>query len=258
MMNNDGGNLILKPDDEKKKSRIIWASIVIFVGAFLIIMIAYKNCNQAGKQDMIADADPLVSVRNAEQYGQIEQVGKQILAGTVTIAQQYKKRLTEAGVDEILSAKRIAMDTRMEQSFRQLDAMDKAFADYRRDTKEWLEKGVFEMIAKSDLSEKDKAGLRTGFITGQRFSQVDRMMELEEKILVNIREIMNLFKDSTGHWTLENDQIVFQRKTDQEKYNKYMEEIGRTEKLQADIRQSSIDRVTKMNQPGPEFSEARQ
>ncbi len=202
------------------------------------------------KQDMLTavqtgDATQLNTIHGSGNAGRVEAVAKQMVLKALEMTQQYQKELADAGIEEILSPTRISKDAGLKESFRQLDAMDRAFVNYQGKLKEFHDKGVYELIDKSNLPEKLKKDMRHGAKREAQNDVTPRLLKLEQAVLDNVRGILTLLKETEGKWTVKDDDFQFDDNAVLEKYRRFWEQIDKAAELQEALRQQQIDKVSK-------------
>jgi hypothetical protein len=179
-------------------------------------------------------------------FGEMEKFTKELLNGMAEQRNGYLADLKAIGWEGILDARRIKSDVGLVESRTIIQNAKDTIATYQIKDDIFL-KEQKRKIRTLEVSEHMKEQFAIGFDQGLKQSQkkVDEMWDLERKIVGEYENIINLLSTRYGAWVIEGDKIIFNNRSDLEKYNSFISAIQELSEHQTRIQKKNVDELNR-------------
>ena len=186
------------------------------------------------KRSEVTSGEPMVNIVVAYMRGMTDR------------SREYTRKLDEAGLYGLFDTERLTNDRDLSQS---RDIMTKSLAAFREHKSSCLK--LFESLRldvdSAIAKNRNTRELRTfkSMLTGDGLKPLEFALELEEKILLTLSEVVDFWESTKGTWQVVGDGIYFDKDEDMEKYNSILEKLNKLqeeqEALHAQYNQSAME-----------------
>ena len=159
----------------------------------------------------------------------IQNIAKTLIAENKKLSEKVLQAKAEAGAVELLSFKRIKNDQNLKGTAKILNGMRTAIRAYYNNTvKAFL--NIQKTVQNLDISEDTKNWILLGMKNGLDAINITSSGDL--LILDQSEHIIKMLNSKKEEWTAENGKVTFNNKTDQKKFDKYIEKIQQLKNTQ--------------------------
>lgn len=183
--------------------------------------------------------------------GQMELFAKRHLNRNIELRNQYLAELAANGWNDILNGDRLTKDIDFSES-RLIIARTKAsIQKFGLKTRATLDEARAD-LDKLDLTSLEKAQFAAGFEKGAQESvkTADEIWELESRVVGHVEEMIEFLATRRNEWTVQQNQMLFQKDEDAEKFNSYMAAIQATAAEQETVRRRAYNEAQRKIQVG--------
>jgi len=156
----------------------------------------------------------------------------------------YETEIEKMGFDRLLDAGRLAADKDLSESYGMLKRASTLLMDHGTKIRETMA-SLPARIRASDLtpSIRESTAQRAEAKIQDTLKIFNETWTLEESILVHFTTIIDLLKNRSGHWEVNNNQILFAENRDLESYNVALGKIDEAVARQDEIQNKAAQRM---------------
>lgn len=229
-------------DKQKQQAAIAMASTQEEMQR-LTTAIQKANANKdGGMQSHVLEASPSTAPKAKGEYGEMERFMRDFMNSGVAFKNAYLHELQAIGWDTMMSAKRLQADRDMAESKSILAKARATISKFEGDTDNFFAKGKAS-IDKLAISEDVKTGMRAGFEKGMvdTKKQIMQNWAMEREALQEVENMLNLLADKKK-WTVENEQLMFRKQADLDKFNTYNKSLEKIGQRQVELQQRQLNK----------------
>jgi hypothetical protein len=176
-------------------------------------------------------------------FGEMERLMKEAIAGNIAITNRYRQTLEAIGWMSILDAKRLDADIDMAQSRAMLKRARAAIDTVEKEADEFI-RNMEQRVQQANVSEENRDEMLKGYYKGLSDSNEARtkLWALERQGIDAFERIIDLLS-KREIWTLDNGVIAFYNESDIDIYNESLEKIDDIMRQQQQIQNSQLSKT---------------
>ena len=167
-----------------------------------------------------------IQVKSVGKYGVLERFIKELTKEATEIRNEYDNELQDANFHSILDAERLQRDVNFEDSRMMIKAARSAINKNVKQLEAFMST-LDSRVDKLDLSDKEKASMKNGLDQGmgRGIRILQKQSNLEKECITTFEDIVDFLQSKKGQWSAANGELSFDRTTDMNIYNGYIEKI---------------------------------
>jgi hypothetical protein len=179
-------------------------------------------------------------------FGEMERLMREAVAGNVAITNRYQQTLEGIGWMSLLDAKRLDADIGMAQSRVMIEGARTAVDTVEKEADE-LVRTMEQRFRQANVSEKSRDSMLEGYHKGLRNSNEARtkLWALERQGIDELERIIDLLS-KREIWALENGMIAFHDESDIDLYNASLEKLDDIARQQQQIQNRQLNKANDM------------